>query len=78
MPKKTNAYIHDPTCKKNSNPTHTIDIETIDTNINLVDLLISVMAPIRGAVNNRVRFEITNVQLKYSADDAESSSLAQY
>ena len=78
MPKKTNAYIHDPTCKKNSNPTQTIDIETIDTNINLVDLLISVMAPIRGAVNNKVRFEITNVQLKYSADDAESSSRAQY
>ena len=78
MPKKTSAYIHDPACKKNSNPTQTIDIETIDTNINLVDLLISVMAPIRGAVNNKVRFEITNVQLKYSADDAESSSRAQY
>ena len=78
MPKKPNAYIHDPTCKKNSNPTHTIDVETIDTNINLVDLLISVMAPIRGAVNNKVRFEITNVQLKYSADDAGSNVDAQY
>ena len=53
-------------------------IETIDTNINFVDLLISVMAPIRGAVNNRVKFEITNVQLKYSADDAGSNVDAQY
>ena len=55
-----------------------MDIETIDININLVDLLISVMAPIRGAVNNRVKFEITNVQLKYSADDAGSNVDAQY
>jgi len=28
-----------------------------------VDLLISVIAPMRGAVNNKVRFEITRVQL---------------
>ena len=50
-----------------------MDIETIDININLVDLLISVIAPMRGAVNNKVRFEITRVQLRYSADKVESN-----
>ena len=55
-----------------------MDIETIDMNINLVDLLISVMAPMRGAVNNKVRFEITRVQLKYSAAKVESNVDAQY
>ena len=55
-----------------------MDIETIDININLVDLLISVIAPIKGAVNNKVKFEITRVQLKYSADEVESILDAQY
>jgi len=32
----------------------------------------------RGAVNNKVRFEITRVQLRYSADKVESNVDAQY
>ena len=32
----------------------------------------SVTAPINGAVNNKATFEMTRVQLKYSADKTES------
>ena len=65
MPKKIKAYNHDPACNVYSKATHMIEIITIETNNFLVDLLISVIAPIKGAVNNRVKLEITRVQLKY-------------
>ena len=42
-----------------------IEMVTIETNNFLVDLLMSVIAPIKGAVNNKVKLEITRVQLKY-------------
>ena len=55
-----------------------IEMVTIETNNLLVDLLISVIAPIKGAVNNKVKLEITRVQLKYWADRIESMFEAQY
>ena len=55
-----------------------IEIITIEINNFFVDLLMSVIAPISGAVNNKVKFEITRVQLKYRADKVESIFEDQY
>jgi hypothetical protein len=50
----------------------------MEINNDFVVLLISVIAPIKGAVNNKATLDITRVQLKYSADRTESMFDAQY
>ena len=55
-----------------------IEIITIETNNFFVDLLMSVIAPINGAVKSNVRFEMTKVQLRYCADKTESIFEDQY
>ena len=42
---------------------HKIEIKTIDTNNFFVVLLISVIAPIKGAVKSKARLDMTKVQL---------------
>ena len=70
--------IQEPASTKNSKATQIIEIITIEINNDFVVLLISVIAPINGAVNNKATLDITRVQLKYSADRTESMFDAQY
>jgi hypothetical protein len=65
MPKKTNAYIHDPTERKYKSPTKNAEVIVKIVRDFLVDSLISVIAPIMGPDSKIETLHITKVQFKY-------------
>ena len=76
--KKTNAYSHDPNESNDNKPTNKAPMVANKTRNFFVALFMSLIAPIRGAVNKTIVLQIAKAKVLYTVASSASIPLAQY